>query len=115
MIDEVVAKEQLVPVAGKCRRSGDHVQVMRASTGRVSLDEPCVEGRDIIAQRRTPEVVIALSLQCRCDLQLREIEIADLDEHVNDRLRGQPRNCGAAEVLNATNHLRERSKQMLLL
>ena len=44
----------------------------------VSLDEPCIKRRRIVSPGRTPEVIVALGFEDRCDSHLCLLEICDL-------------------------------------
>src|SRR6266446_7710727 len=100
MSDRVVSEEEPVPVLGELALY--HVDVVGAcASARLPLDEPCVEGRTIVSVRGTPEVVVPLRLQeWRARISGR-LQVGNLHQDVHDRLRGEPRDRRAAEVLNA--------------
>ena len=82
---------------------------------RVSLDEPRVERRPLVACRRTPEIVVALRLQQRGDPHPGGVQVGDLDEHVDDGLGREPGDGRAAEVLDAPNQVTWQARQQVRL
>src|SRR5437763_5190156 len=98
--NEVVAKEQSVPVFVKRAAARDHVDVVGADAAFCALDEEGIPRRNIIAVGRPPKVVVALSAKNRSDLGASRPQAGDLHEHVNDRLGGETRNRRAAEMLD---------------
>ena len=102
MRDEVVAKEQTLPMLSECRAAGDHVEVVRADATAVTPDEKGIPRRDVITETRAPEVVVALSLKNRGNLGAGSAKAGHLNKHVHDGLGGEARHSSAAKVFDAT-------------
>src|SRR5438552_16283207 len=117
MCAQQVAEPQCPPVVIKLRRGGNHVQVMRARAARsIALDKPGVPRRYVVAKSRPPKVFVPFTFKDRRNARPRCIEIADLDQHIYDRLSRQSRYRRAAIMLDATEQVtwQNRPKMCLL-
>src|SRR5204862_4612299 len=110
-VDQIVAKQQSIPVLGE--GTFHHVDVMRPRARAVALDEPRVPRRTVVSVCGTPDVVVSLrdeyrrnspAHRARRSIARRTVSVPviNLDEHVDDRLGGEPGDGRAAEVLDAS-------------
>src|SRR4030095_14888974 len=82
--------------------TGHHVNVMRPDAPPVALDEEGIPRWNVVAEARTPEILVALSLKNGRNLRPGGAKAGHLNQNVHDRLRRQSGNGGAAKVLNTT-------------
>ena len=112
--NKVVAEEQPVPMLPKRAPASDHVDVVGAPAALVAPDEERIPRRNIVAEARTPEIVIALRLQNGRNLGTGGSEGANLHEQVDDGLCGESGNSRAAKVLNAANESDRKARAQML-
>src|SRR5215469_801777 len=101
MISQVIAKAQGFPMLTKRRGCFNHVYMVSTDSRAIPFDEPDVIGRNVIAERRTPKIVVTLRFENRHDSRFGCFEICDFDEHIHNWFGGHPRNGSAAKVLDA--------------
>lgn len=110
-LNEVISKKESVPVF---KVSFNHVDVMRSVPVFVTLDEPSIEGRSIIAPRWPPEVVISLTHQYGGDPLPGFIEACHLDQNVYDGFGWEARHSSAPKVLNSFDQIKGKAGQQML-
>jgi len=101
--NKIVAEEKALPVPLECPPTGHHVDVVRADAPVVAPDEECIPRRDVIAEARAPKVFVALRFEDGGNLSSGGAEAGHLNQHIHNRLGGESRNGGAAEVFDAAN------------
>src|SRR5208282_6334088 len=103
MCNEVITKQKALPVLLECPPTSHYVDVVCTDTRVVAPDEERIPRRDVVAEARTPKVVVALRREDGRNLGSGGTEAGHLDQHVHNRLGGESRNGGAAEVFDAAN------------
>jgi len=100
MADQVISKQQPLPMLLKNRATRDHMDMMRAVAAKVALDKKGVPRWNVVANRGSPEVVVPSCCQNGSDFGAGRLQTCYLDQHVNDRLRGETGHRGATKVFD---------------
>ena len=84
MSNQVIAKAQAFPMLTKRHVGFNHVYVVSTNSYAIPFDEPGVIGRRVIAEGRTPKIIVTLRFKDRHDSRFGCFEICDFDEHVDN-------------------------------
>ena len=111
MLDEVVSEEEALPVL---ETTLDHMDVMRSPSVLIPFDESGVEGRRVIPEAWTPEVVVSLGLKHRYHPHLGFVERRHLNQHVHNGFCRQVWDRRTPEMLDSPDDITGEARAQVL-
>jgi hypothetical protein len=103
MANQIIAKEQAIPVLGKHPMSRHYVNVVRPHPTLRSLNEKRVPRRSRISESRSPKIIVAPCFQDWHDLFAGETKAARFNQNVDDRFGREAGHGSTSEMFDSKN------------